>query len=300
MKKEMTQRIKHLESNMHPIEEKIQELTIRKNSEVPSQKEYNSIQFEINKLSAEKDKLVFFKRKEKQALQDRIDLLTPQMQQIQDQMTQERAILHEQIDKEIAPLREKLLPLENEKKTLMSKIAEIDNELTRDREFDSNSSTEQVRGLEFHGSDEEIKQYTFESKTDVDNDEMFVYASDMDIEETDDGAFSDTEKETDIENSVFNIAMLTDEERKYIRNLEKDRRSGKPQEDLFVEDMEHERNLKQLLELWDVYAFDEVYPSIGRVLREYREKEKGIIGGLPVENFKKIKQDLASIFMSGE
>ena len=71
------------------------------------------------------------------------------------------------------------------------------------------------------------------------------------------------------------------------------------QEDLFLEDMEQEKNLKQLLKLWDSYDFGEVYPSADRILKQCRERESLAMDRLPERTFGQIKKDLAFYHRNG-
>ena len=81
-KRKLNLKIKELYSFMRPIEEEINALLMEKNKDVPSQKEWNILQTELDNLVEEKSKLSIFKRKEKQALQEKIDAFTPKMEQI--------------------------------------------------------------------------------------------------------------------------------------------------------------------------------------------------------------------------
>ena len=98
------------------------------------------------------------------------------------------------------------------------------------------------------------------------------------------------------EGKMISYSMMTPEEKERLAGLESARKSDSLQEDMFLEDMEQEKNLKQLLKLWDSYDFGEVYPSADRILKKCRERESLAMDRLPERIFGQIKQDLADLF----
>ena len=59
---------------------------------------------------------------------------------------------------------------------------------------------------------------------------------------------------------IIRYSMMTPGEKERLDSLESRRGKESLQEDMFLEDMEQEKNLKQLLQLWDSYDFGENYP----------------------------------------
>ena len=56
---------------------------------------------------------------------------------------------------------------------------------------------------------------------------------------------------------IIRYSMMTPGEKERLDSLESRRGKESLQEDMFLEDMEQEKNLKQLLQLWDSYDFGE-------------------------------------------
>ena len=98
------------------------------------------------------------------------------------------------------------------------------------------------------------------------------------------------------EGKMIRYSMMTPEEKERLDGLESARKSRNLQEDLFLEDMEQEKNLKQLVKLWDSYDFGEVYPSADRILKQCRERESLVMDRLPERIFGQTKKDLADLF----
>lgn len=135
-KSELNAQVQELLASMLPIEEKINALALEKSTDVPSQKEWNTLQAELDKLVEEKGKLGLFKRKEKQALQEKIEAISRNMEQVKTKIEKEKDAQFATIDREIAPLQKKLTPLSHEKEKLLQQIQSIDAELTKDRDWD--------------------------------------------------------------------------------------------------------------------------------------------------------------------
>lgn len=326
-KRELILKVKELLASMLPIEEKINSLSLEKNADVPSQKEWNALQAELDHLVEEKDKLGFFKRKEKQSLQEKIEALTPQMEQVKTKIEKEKDDLFETIDREIAPLQKKLAPLSREKEKLLKQIKSIETELTKDRDWDISTETVSVNdtnetdytACELCG---ELFPELILANMEVDTDQGKVsiavnvcekcfqnnnctHADDNSLLSEPDELHADETPLSNGEEVEHNgpwridfLSALSADEKSLIQRLKVQRGKKQLQEDMFLEDMERERNLKQLIKLWDTYEFDDKYPSIGTALRTTREKEKATItiGGMPDEAFSQVKKDLSSLF----
>lgn len=95
---------------------------------------------------------------------------------------------------------------------------------------------------------------------------------------------------------IIRYSMMTPGEKERLDSLESRRGKESLQEDMFLEDMEQEKNLKQLLQLWDSYDFGEDYPAADRILKKWREKESMSMTKLPEGTFEQIRKDLAALF----
>ena len=80
---------------------------------------------------------------------------------------------------------------------------------------------------------------------------------------------------------IIRYSMMTPGEKERLDSLESRSEKESLQEDMFLEDMEQEKNLKQLLQLWDSYDFGENYPGADRILKKWRERESMSMTKLP-------------------
>ena len=326
-KRKLNLKIKELYSFMRPIEEEINALLMEKNKDVPSQKEWNILQTELDNLVEEKSKLSIFKRKEKQALQEKIDAFTPKMEQIKIKTEKEKDALYAEINRKIDPLQERLAPLSSEKEKILKEINSIDVELTKDRDW--NIPTEIITDSDTNETNYDVCELCGEPFPDLIQAQMNVNSEQGKVsiavrvcekcfqsndctlieeseelseiaEPSDAGSNSGVVEiiEHDSPWRINFLSALSSDEKSLLEGLNEQRAKKQLQEDLFLEDMEHEKNLKQLIKLWDAYEFDDKYPSLGTALRKAREKEKATltIGGMPEKAFSQIKQDLSSLF----
>ena len=121
-KAELEEEKKPLLDEIEPIYFQIKALTKEKDS-VPAQKELEIVQDRIQSLEQQRDSLGLFKGKEKKTIQEQIDATIIEAAEIQEQVTKQQA----EIEKEkIDPLRARL-------KTIADRIAEINEELEKDR-----------------------------------------------------------------------------------------------------------------------------------------------------------------------
>ena len=90
----------------------------------------------------------------------------------------------------------------------------------------------------------------------------------------------------------------TEEEREARINsiLTKRKKGGVLQEDLFLEDIASLKSVKKIIEVWEIYEFDEQYPAISKTLYDYRAKEKQSWGILPQPVIDNIKTELSNLF----
>ena len=275
-------KIKSIDSSITPLNEKINELIEKKNEKTPAEDEAFSIQSEYEKLTAEKKQLGIFKRKERQALQDEINAIVSQLDSLNQKAAAERTRQEKQIDQEIKPLQERLAPLTKQKESLIKQIKDINHELTHE---DKAINPDEII---FYSPEDDNTNY--DDLSEEDGEEEIEYS---------DSPISQLPPKYDTAKQTISIDSLTDEEKARIYGLTQKRKTGKLQEDLFLADMENEKSLRQLLLLWESYEFDEAYPSVDRILRRYRDKEKSSLDGLPTGTFDRIKTELANLFVQG-
>ena len=269
-KKDITNKIALLDQSITPNQSKIKELEAKKTAKTPAELELESLNNKYDQLMVEKRQLGLFKRKERQALQIEIDAISARLSVSEQNAAKERLKIERQIDQEIKPLQEKLKPLLNQKETLIKEQNRISYELTH----------------------EETELADFDTLADED-----MFGPDKsEHERTENNSAAVTFEDNRSTLMAITPAILSAEEKLHIQNLEGKRKSGTVQEDFFLEDMKNEKSLRQLLKLWETYDFDELYPSVDLILRNYREKEKRSIDGLPQGTFTRIKDELSSLF----
>lgn len=112
---------------------KIAALKEKRELPVSAEKEKEKVMNDISAVRIEMNNLGLFKRKEKKALQHKINELNSIISEINDRIEQERADQNKAIDAEIAQVEESLKPQKEKIEELQKRIAEINNEFTMDR-----------------------------------------------------------------------------------------------------------------------------------------------------------------------
>ena len=122
-----------LEKQLPPINTQINSIRSKSKQAVPSESEKETVQKEINKLQDEFSKLGMFKGKEKKSIQAQIDELKSRIPSIDKSITDERNNLQNECNNQIKPLQSQYNDLNSRLTEKKKRIAEIEEELTKDR-----------------------------------------------------------------------------------------------------------------------------------------------------------------------
>lgn len=104
--------------------------------------------------------------------------------------------------------------------------------------------------------------------------------------------------EDKIEKSNKNTFLLNESkdghDTRIAKLLKKRRGNSLLQEDLFLEDVEKEKSIRQIYGLWESYEFDEEYPEIDAILLQLKDKEKA--NGVSTSTLARLKEELKALF----
>ena len=125
--------LKELETQLAPFEKEIEALKDRREGEVPSEKEKDTVLAEISRIRQEQGKLGLFKGKEKKALQAQIDELNGRLSTINESIESERKEQQKECNEKIREVEERAKPIRDKIVATQKRINEIKAELTKNR-----------------------------------------------------------------------------------------------------------------------------------------------------------------------
>ena len=125
--------LEKLQSEENDIMIEIAEWNAKKEEVVPAEEERNVVQEEINKLTAERKKLGLFKKKEKEIIDERVNVLKRKYEEVQNSIISQRSERDVEYDKEITELAEKTTSIKNRINEITLRRKRINLELTKGR-----------------------------------------------------------------------------------------------------------------------------------------------------------------------
>ena len=122
-----------LEKQLPPLSNQISSIRAKMKSAVPSEGEKETVRKEIAKLEDEYSKLGMFKGKEKKSIQAQIDELKSRISNLDKSIEDERKALQNDCNNQIRPIQAQYDEINSRLKEKKNRIAEIEEELTKDR-----------------------------------------------------------------------------------------------------------------------------------------------------------------------
>ncbi|MCR5478640.1 MAG: hypothetical protein K6F27_02120 [Ruminococcus sp.] len=122
-----------LEKQLPPLSNQISSIRAKMKGSVPSEGEKETVRKEIAKLEDEYSKLGMFKGKEKKSIQAQIDELKSRISNLDKSIEDERKALQNDCNNQIRPIQAQYDEINSRLKEKKNRIAEIEEELTKDR-----------------------------------------------------------------------------------------------------------------------------------------------------------------------
>lgn len=122
-----------MEKQLPPLSNQISSIKAKMKGAVPSEGEKETVRKEIAKLEDEYSKLGMFKGKEKKSIQAQIDELKSRISNLDKSIEDERKALQNDCNNQIRPIQAQYDEINSRLKEKKNRIAEIEDELTKDR-----------------------------------------------------------------------------------------------------------------------------------------------------------------------